>query len=53
MLLCGDGISTGCDRGYHLQCLDSGLTFIPTGDWLCPECTPEDEDEGDYDPDVR
>lgn len=40
-------------QGYHLSCLDNGLTFIPEGDWLCPECTPEDEDHEEYDPEIR
>ena len=49
MLLCGDGSSAGCDRGYHVQCLDTGLDFVPEGDWFCAECQPEEHDH-DHDP---
>ena len=33
MLLCD-----GCNRGYHLACLNPPLTRIPPGEWLCPQC---------------
>ena len=35
MLLC-DG---GCDRGFHLYCLEPPLDSVPEGKWLCPSCT--------------
>lgn len=27
-----------CDRGYHTFCV--GLDNIPSGNWICPSCTP-------------
>lgn len=35
LLLC-DG--TGCERGFHLKCLNPPLESIPQGEWLCPGC---------------
>ncbi|KKA30340.1 hypothetical protein TD95_002257 [Thielaviopsis punctulata] len=29
-----------CDLGYHQKCL--GISDIPQGDWLCPNCAQED-----------
>lgn len=26
-----------CDRGYHTYCLRPPLSFIPLGEWLCPD----------------
>lgn len=37
MLLCD-----GCDLGYHIQCLQPPLENVPTGNWYCSECPPED-----------
>jgi len=34
LLLCD-----GCDRGYHLECLDPPLNRVPRGDWFCPGCS--------------
>ena len=34
-LLC-DG--EGCEKAYHLHCLQPPLSQVPTGTWLCPEC---------------
>ncbi|ELT95254.1 hypothetical protein CAPTEDRAFT_227914 [Capitella teleta] len=31
-----------CDRGFHTFCL--GLRVIPTGRWVCPMCTGNEED---------
>ncbi len=36
-LLCCDG----CDRSYHLTCLEPPLTRIPAGQWLCTFCIQE------------
>jgi len=33
-LLCCDG--RGCLNSYHVTCL--GLSDVPSGDWLCPQC---------------
>ena len=35
MLLCD-----GCDRGYHISCLQPPLEQVPPGDWYCPDCQP-------------
>ena len=35
-LLC-DG--DGCERAFHLYCLQPPLLQVPTGKWRCPECT--------------
>ena len=40
MLLCD-----GCNFGYHMQCLDPPIEAIPDGDWFCPVCMQEEEDE--------
>lgn len=26
-----------CDRGYHTFCLNPPLSFVPHGDWFCPQ----------------
>lgn len=36
-LLCDE-----CNKGWHMFCLKPKLTEIPTGDWFCPRCRPED-----------
>lgn len=36
MLLCD-----GCDRGFHMHCLDPPLTAAPLAAWYCPTCLTE------------
>ncbi|CAM9862982.1 unnamed protein product, partial [Chrysoparadoxa australica] len=43
--LCGlDGdpsrvlVCDGCDKEFHLACLEPPLTVVPEGDWFCPGC---------------
>eukprot|EP00976_Prorocentrum_cordatum_P016969 341753-Prorocentrum_minimum.AAC.3 len=40
MLICGDDFGHGCDRGYHIGCLDPPLPALPPQDqpWFCGEC---------------
>ena len=33
MLLCD-----GCDKGYHIYCVQPPIETIPEGDWFCPAC---------------
>nr|CDS33259.1 histone acetyltransferase myst4 [Hymenolepis microstoma] len=33
LLLCDN-----CDRGYHLECVEPGLSQPPEGEWICPIC---------------
>ncbi|KAM3178639.1 hypothetical protein ACTXT7_002127, partial [Hymenolepis weldensis] len=33
LLLCDN-----CDRGYHLGCVEPGLSQPPEGEWICPIC---------------
>ena len=40
MLLCDR-----CDHGYHCECLNPPLEFIPIDDWFCPVCTRRMRDE--------
>lgn len=28
----------GCDKGFHMFCLNPPLDTIPAGEWLCPMC---------------
>ena len=42
MVLCD-----GCDRGWHLQCLDPPLAAVPEGTWHCPACAAADSPLGD------
>jgi len=42
ILLC-DG--PGCEKAYHLGCLRPPLKRVPEGDWLCPSCKPEAEEQ--------
>eukprot|EP00887_Chlorella_sp_A99_P000453 scaffold17.g453.t1 len=35
MVLC-DG--EGCDRGYHIGCMEPPLAAVPAGDWFCCAC---------------
>lgn len=42
MLLCD-----GCDRGYHMHCLNPPLKNVPKADWYCVKClTAAGEDYG-------
>lgn len=37
----------GCDRGYHMYCLDPPLSSIPRTEWYCVKClTAAGEDYG-------
>ena len=38
-------ICDGCERSYHLQCLDPPLELenVPDGDWFCPQCSSHDD----------
>ena len=36
MLLCD-----GCDDSYHIYCLIPPLLSVPRGDWRCPRCVAE------------
>lgn len=38
MLLCDN---PGCDRGYHMFCLEPPLEKAPLAFWYCPDCLPE------------
>jgi hypothetical protein len=38
MLICGDGKDHGCDKGFHIYCLNPALPTLPDGDWYCSEC---------------
>jgi len=39
MVLCDD-----CPRGYHTYCLSPALQKIPSGDWFCPRCVKQREE---------
>lgn len=28
----------GCDKGFHMFCLNPPMEIVPPGDWLCPMC---------------
>ena len=38
MLLCGDGAGHGCDKGFHIFCLQPALPALPQEDWYCKTC---------------
>lgn len=38
-------ICDGCDRMFHIGCLDPPLKAVPAHDWYCPDCL---EGTGDY-----
>jgi hypothetical protein len=42
MLLCGDGYSQGCDKGFHIYCLKPALSALPKGIWCCKDCSAGD-----------
>lgn len=44
MLLCD-----GCDKGYHMECLDPPLTEIPEGSWYCDNCFESESNASDED----
>lgn len=33
-----------CDKGFHLFCLSPPLECVPEGDWVCPLCSQQDND---------
>lgn len=35
LLLCD-----GCNRGFHIFCLDPPLDSVPEGNWICDHCSP-------------
>ncbi|KAL7557159.1 hypothetical protein ACA910_002439 [Epithemia clementina (nom. ined.)] len=41
-VICDDGgellICDGCEREYHLECMDPPLQSVPEGHWECDEC---------------
>ncbi|VDN96138.1 unnamed protein product [Rodentolepis nana] len=47
LLLCDN-----CDRGYHLECVEPGLSQPPEGEWICPICRvhPDGFPQSDIDP---
>lgn len=48
MLLCD-----GCDKGFHIDCLNPPLAEIPQTNWFCTHCQNEsDSDDDDDDEDV-
>ncbi|CRL04122.1 CLUMA_CG017234, isoform A [Clunio marinus] len=44
MLLCD-----GCDKGFHMDCLDPPLLEIPLGNWYCNECFETIDESSDDD----
>ena len=41
---CCDG--RGCERSYHLSCLDPALVNVPLGIWHCSACTSKKLESG-------
>lgn len=39
ILLCD---TVGCSGAYHLKCLPNPLSAVPSGDWFCPACSPDE-----------
>ena len=33
LLLCD-----GCDLGFHMECLEPPMEYVPIEDWFCPAC---------------
>lgn len=42
MLLCD-----GCNRGYHLYCLNPPLADVPQGSWYCDNCFSSEENDSE------
>ena len=42
MLLCD-----GCDKGFHMDCLNPPLLEIPHGNWYCDDCFESSSEESD------
>ncbi|XP_076637305.1 PHD and ring finger domains 1 [Colletes latitarsis] len=42
MLLCDD-----CDCGYHLECLTPPMNEVPIGEWYCPECSQNSQNDAE------
>lgn len=42
MLLCD-----GCDKGFHMDCLNPPLIEIPHGNWYCDDCFESSSEESD------
>jgi len=47
--ICDDGgdllVCSFCSNAFHIPCLDPPLSSVPTGEWQCPLCIEEDEDD--------
>jgi len=41
----------GCDFGYHMNCLVPAPRDVPAGDWFCPLCLENEEDDAATDED--
>lgn len=39
-----------CETPYHTTCLEPSLDGVPEGEWLCPACVKQGDDEGWVDP---
>mmetsp|Transcript_49879 Transcript_49879/g.92912 ORF Transcript_49879/g.92912 Transcript_49879/m.92912 type:complete len:86 (+) Transcript_49879:661-918(+) len=39
LVICGnqDG-SQGCERAYHIHCMNPPIPSVPDDNWFCPEC---------------
>ena len=44
LLLCD-----GCNKGFHLYCLNPPLEFVPFSDWYCLECLKETKQDFGFD----
>ncbi|CAH8581176.1 unnamed protein product [Dicrocoelium dendriticum] len=40
LLLCDS-----CDRGFHMSCLDPPVSHLPEGNWICPICSPVNNED--------
>eukprot|EP01029_Cantina_marsupialis_P000762 TRINITY_DN10565_c0_g1_i1.p1 TRINITY_DN10565_c0_g1~~TRINITY_DN10565_c0_g1_i1.p1 ORF type:complete len:475 (+),score=139.75 TRINITY_DN10565_c0_g1_i1:40-1464(+) len=45
LLLCDND---GCFKTAHMRCLRPKLTKVPKGEWFCPDCLADDEDDEEY-----
>jgi len=41
-----------CDSPYHLKCLNPPLTEVPEGEWFCPKCVTEAENDNGVSPEA-